>query len=56
MNFRNAWSLLALALMSLPIHAEDITVAPVPEPASIVLLGGTIGGLLVLHRKLRKKS
>jgi PEP-CTERM motif len=54
MNSRNGWSLLTLALISLPMHAEDITVAPVPEPASIILLGVTIGGLLVLHRKLRK--
>ncbi|MBI2680597.1 MAG: PEP-CTERM sorting domain-containing protein [Candidatus Solibacter usitatus] len=54
MNFRNACSLLTLALICLPLHAEDITVAPVPEPVSIILLGTTIGGLLVLHRKLRK--
>ena len=56
MQLRNACSLLALALISLPMRAEDVATVATPEPASVALLGGVIGGLLVLHRKFRKKS
>ena len=54
MNLRNVC--LLLPLLCLPILAEDFTVAPVPEPSSVVLLGTVVGGLVYFHRRSRKKK
>lgn len=57
MQLRHACALLALTLVCLPLWAEDVIVPiATPEPASALLLAGGLGGLILAHRKFRKKG
>ena len=56
MQVRTVVRFLGLTLLCMPLRAEDFVVIAAPEPGTIALFATGFGGLILLHRKMRKKS
>ena len=56
MKAKSVVRFLGLTLLCVPLRAEDFVVIATPEPASIALFATGFAGLIVLHRKMRKKG
>jgi len=56
MQVRTVVRFLGLTMLCMPLRAEDFVVIATPEPGTIALFATGFGGLILLHRKMRKKG